>query len=185
MMDQSKRVGQKFACDMILAMCLDHKCYELAAVVGELLGQPLCGFYLDGELRHAGVLLGPDQIIDARGIVTSHEFVSKFTRRDIQIVELTRDAFLDHRPLDERVCAILTRLVQLAWPDLPWINSQHAKLEAFLTEITQISEKYGFWLGASLPGSRVMIREDDASSLSYSTRITDDGLGTILDLNYG
>jgi len=175
-----------------LSHYLEGACYYFALALHEGTGWPLVGITLkDGTVRHAAVQPpGETHLFDARGFVAREEFGVPFgfgqgltyELRSVSLEELSHESV----SADARRHAIekARKLAEVLWPDLPWKDSQQARVVAFLDAIETVCREHGMWIRAPYPRAWPQISMADGDEAGYNLRRTDDGIGLAFERRF-
>jgi hypothetical protein len=189
MQEDDEDPAANFIADTIMGMALDGCCYELAVAIARGTGLPLVGLRGDFQgkitLRHAGVQLPDQTILDARGPVTLFAFMSAFyPDLTASVVPISEDDLRAVRPLDEAAVHLLARLSASQWPTLPWRTNFQMRATAFLAELEALSRKHNMWIYGPYPVAMPRISEDKSSSAGYRLLPTAEGLGLMIERHF-
>lgn len=147
---------------------LDGECYAFGIAVSEATGWPMVGLILDevgssGVIRHVGVRMPDERVLDARGPLTEREFASHFVSggggwrlRDVSASEL-----LAVRPIHPRSIEHAKRFAETLWPSLPWKSTTATRALAFVAGLEAYCRERGFMIRGHGPAASPIVYECD------------------------
>lgn len=155
---------------------LQGLCYEFAIALHEGLGWPMVGLMKGETIWHAGVRMPDGRLHDVRGALTEEEFGSYFLSSPFVIRPVTIEEMRATRPLEPYSMKRARQLAEILWPTLPWIETEAARVKAFVDELETLSRKHGFWITASVPAQPPRLFTGCGDEGGYRVCPTVDGL---------
>ncbi len=142
--------------EVILAGCLNGRCYILAIALSRGTGWPIIGLMRGDVIAHA-VVRGPESWWDARGPITENEIGAPFGMSPPYCLTPVAENELMAKirkpmPISCHEIENILRMAQCAWPELPWKTpSRKEQVLSFAEELKALSRKYGLWIRSSNP----------------------------------
>ena len=172
----------EFIQDMAEAL-LEGNCYELAIAIHRGTGWPLYGLLMhDGVVRHAAVQTPEGQFFDARGRISVQQLYEPFGNTNtLSLQKISEQTMQDVRRVDEHAIDMSRRIAELAWPDLPWMDSARTRMVAFLQDLEELSRRHSVWIRSPVPAAAPHLEPADGSEDGYTLRPTLTGGGWYFD----
>ncbi len=162
---------------MALGTFLDGECYAFAIALNRALGWPIAGLMLDGQVRHAVVLMPDNTPFDARGPLSLDSLGVPFYMRQPYAFEIIEEDDLRAiRPIDDWSVARAGKFAEAIWPELPWKDGGRAgRVRRFAEGLEKLSREHGVWIRSMYPTTQPVVAIGYGDEAGYKVQSTGDG----------